>query len=711
MLYRCFRPFERHLERKPFLNLVYAAVEMGFWFVLACLFSMLSLEDTPDAKDGVFILNFLTVPLHLILFYTIHRHIYNYEYPKMLPHLMKNQETHPLLRLWVSLIGGHLLFLVLGYTLHWIAGVLMAFFVPFYFRNLLTRELPVEYVAGTKPILHFRVAEHYEYLKDPEDPGIFFGGVYLPTQEMTTHMKIVGGTRSGKTNILRLFMQSALPHALAGTRSRALIYDPKTEFAPLLAGMGIPENDIMILNPFDARGYAWDMAKDLTDDRDAESLAQILVPENPNAGSGRFFDDATRILLGAVAKLFMEVAPGRWTLRDLILACESIEIISILLENDPDLRADLRVVGSGDTAGNVMATVASVTRRGLKTVASYLHYHHSQGRTFTLQDWMSDRYILLLGCDRRSKATLQPLNQLLMTRVSQLLTSQRTDGYTFLILDELPELGSIGDIDRVAKLGASYQVCLCIAFQAYSDLEKIYGKETANSLIGQCDKSAYLRVLDAETAEWQARQIGQTKVRLKMKSYGAGFSMSGKESIGSDIYGVSEQQDKDYPFPQEFFTTIKRPDAKEKTGLTGVYRVSNFTFAHQLTSRFLSENMLPESPDVADFIEIEERLKLPRWTREDAERLNFAHILRGVRIERLEGTDLYHLLSHAELDRGFELAPIPLPGFLMEDGEDGGADGEGGDGEGGRSVEDDQDYNSGYPPPPLAPKPGRSPRR
>ncbi len=706
MFQKILRPFERKIERNPKLNLLYAAGEMTVWGLLTYGISWSSHDSIPEVKDTIPVFIGIVVAWHFFLFYLIHRHIFNYEYPMMAPHMMGWKETHPIIRLWSSMVGGQL-FLLSSFVEQWVMGVVACLIFPTLFVKFLTRELPVEYEAGTKPVLPYRAKEHFENVKHPRDPGIYFGGVALPTQELTTHMKVIGSTRSGKTNVLRLMMQGVLLRK----DTRALIYDPKTEFPSILAGMGISEEEMLILNPFDARAYAWDMAKDLTDDRDAEALAQILVPENPNAGAGRFFDDATRILIGAVAKLFMEYAPGRWTLRDLILACESIELISILLQNDPDLQADLKVAGAGETAGNVMATVASVTRRGLKTVAAYLHYHHERGRTFSLQDWMENYYVLLLGCDRRSKATLQPLNQLLLTRASQLLTSQRTDGYTFLILDELPELGKIGDIDRVAKLGASYKVCLSIAFQSYSDLKQIYGDNIANSLIGQCDKSAYLRVLDSETAEWQAKQIGQCKVKRKMKSYGAAYSASGKGAIAGQMTSLSEQQDKEYPFPPEYFLNLEKPDKDTRTGVGGVYKVGHFIYQHEITSQFLSKAMRPESAEVAEFIDIPERPKLPRWNKDDAERLDFVRVLQGVEIERLEGTDLHHLLSHSDLNQGPTLEPIPLPDFL--EGDDG-FEGNGSDtndrhDDDDSSLEEDQDYtnNPNYPPY----KPGHSPRR
>lgn len=701
------RAIERKVEKNPNLNFTYGAVELGIWFVLATLISLKS----ASIGTAAFFMGIVAI-YHAFLFYTVHRHTFNYAYPKMVPHLMRKGEPFPLRRLWIAMIAGHLAILFFT-AIHIAAGVIVGLVAPIYARKLLTREWPIEYEAGARPVSLFRVEEHFRDIKDPRDNGVFFGGVMLPTQDLTTHTKIVGTTRSGKTNVLRLMMQDALPHAFASTRARAFIYDPKSEFFPILAGMGIDPQDIKILNPLDARGYAWDLAKDFTTDPHAESLAGIIIPENPNAGSGRFFDDASRILITAIIKLFMEYAPAQWTLRDIILASESVELISVLMQNDPHLQADLKAVGQGETAGNVMATLASRTRTSLRTVAAYEHYHMSEGRTFTLNDWLNNQYILLLGNDRENKETLKAFNNLLTDRVSQLLTSRKTEGYTFVILDELPELGKVGNIERVAKLGASYGVCLTIAFQSWTDLKEIYGENTANSLIGQCDKSAYLRVLDDQTAEWEAKQIGRLKVKRKMKTSTAGISMSGKEAMADKMQTVSEQFDKDYVFQPEFFMYTPKPGLETAEGVTGVYRVGEFMYQHEISSQQLSLYMKPARSDIAEYDRIgDRRLKLPRWTRDDAERLNFSRILQGISIEQLEGTDLHQLLSHADLEPDMEFAPIPIPSFLEAGDNDAGNDASDVDGfdttgndADGRAVTENQPYH------PQQNRPGQSPRR
>ena len=180
-----------------------------------------------------------------------------------------------------------------------------------------------------------------------------------------------------------------------------MIHDPKTEFLPIIAGIGIPQSSVIILNPFDDRACAWDLAKDLTRDRDANELANILLPEKPGGqGSNEFFDKAARRILSGVTRFFMRSAPGAWTLRDLVLAAQHLELTTLLLSQDKKLKRSLQVLGSGDTVGNVMSTVAAYIGDGLETVAAHSDYHIRAGRKFTLSEWLEGSYILMLGSDR-----------------------------------------------------------------------------------------------------------------------------------------------------------------------------------------------------------------------------------------------------------------------------------------------------------------------
>ena len=76
---------------------------------------------------------------------------------------------------------------------------------------------------------------------------------------LSPHYLLIGTPGSGKTNLLKILMNSVLPDTEYGLRFRSLVYDPKTEFYPFLTRMGIPKEQIIVVNPFDARSSAWNL--------------------------------------------------------------------------------------------------------------------------------------------------------------------------------------------------------------------------------------------------------------------------------------------------------------------------------------------------------------------------------------------------------------------------------------------------------------------
>ena len=152
---------------------------------------------------------------------------------------------------------------------------------------------------------------------DPEKLTYLWGMTSLPCSDTPANFLVAGGIGSGKTITLRLLMQSALSPIGRGLDHRALVYDAKGTLAPILRGMGL-RCPLHVLNPFDRRGLAWDIAADVASPLAARQLAASLIPEDESAQP--FFGDAARDLLAAICLSFIKTAPGKWTLRDLLLA-------------------------------------------------------------------------------------------------------------------------------------------------------------------------------------------------------------------------------------------------------------------------------------------------------------------------------------------------------------------------------------------------------
>jgi type IV secretory pathway TraG/TraD family ATPase VirD4 len=608
------------LEREKLLNIQLTLAVAVVWFLLASLIGTLG-----GSGSNVGIV-FICASYHFLWGYAVVRHMFNYVLPKTIRLSVFTDWIRAYWRWYILGLAG--LLLLFGNVF---VGSVCSVILGAVATKKLTVPLRQEYLSGSRPMLFRWLNDDYSEKLSPGTKGIYFGGLILPFSEAHTHFRITGAAGSGKTNLLRLMMQSVLPKINAEDISRALIYDPKSEFLPIIAGMGINQKLIRILNPFDDRACAWDLAKDLTRDRDANELASILIPEKASSqGNTEFFDQASRRILSSITRFFIRSAPGAWTLRDLVLAAQHLELITILFSQDKRLKRSLLVLGSGETIGNVMSTVAARIGDGLETIAAHCDYHMREGRSFSLSDWLEESSIMILGADPESESTLQPLNQLIFTRASQMLLSRKGNkqdwGTTYMFLDELKSLGKVNKLDQIAEMGRSFGISLVIAFQSYSQIEHVYGEKVANSLIAQFDKSAYLRTKDKPTAQWSSEQIGDMKI--VWKSLNKSQTQGQVLLSGSQTQGFGEQRDSNPVARAEDFMNMPKPDKDSKQGIQGWYRIDNHVYEHEITSEYLERTLMPESSNVKRFNEVSmcaEELRL--WDEDDIYRLGIHQIL------------------------------------------------------------------------------------
>lgn len=356
---------------------------------------------------------------------------------------------------------------------------------------------------------------------------IVFGTERLTWDVADEHFLVVGATGGGKTTILRILMKSTL-EGPSYCPPRALVYDPKKEFLPLLQGLG-REDDVRILNPFDRRCAAWDMATDFPDPVSARQLATILVPEKQGGHeNSAFFDNATRDLLTAVIVTLAETAtPGKWEFRDALLGVLYPAYLEALLSHERSrdglvlgLNSRVKTVyldADAKTRDNIMASVQA--RLGLyEPVASVWAQALRSGearRRFSLLEWSDSQDILLLGNEELGRASIDGINRAIFGRAAEVLLSLPAKDQTpraertWIFLDELREAGRIEGIGRLLNKGRAAGVTLALAFQDVEGLRDVYGGQVAGEITGQCGTLAILRLSSPETAKWAASLFGE----------------------------------------------------------------------------------------------------------------------------------------------------------------------------------------------------------
>ncbi len=357
-------------------------------------------------------------------------------------------------------------------------------------------------------------------IKTPEPLKIAatpWGGTELPLACLDWHYLMLGTAGSGKTINVRLLMQAVLASEPGRLSSRAVIYDAKREFYPLLRGMDVPDDAIAILNPADSRSVPWDIAGDIETKDDARNIAIALVPDPAKeTHQNKFFVEAVQALLTAVLFLLHRRSPKKWTLNDVLQALNTPTTIRDFLKGDPDGWGTYQryFTGAKETVGGIISTLDT---RIISPYESIARVWARSGKPIGLKEWANDPKptVLLLGTDE-NRAAVDRINQAMFTRIVQLITAKAEDpqdpdhsrDLTWFFLDELRFAGELPLLGNLISLARSKGARVVLASQDIDGLYEAYGPHKADELLGLCGNVAVFRLISPKTRDWAARLFG-----------------------------------------------------------------------------------------------------------------------------------------------------------------------------------------------------------
>lgn len=390
-------------------------------------------------------------------------------------------------------------------------------------------------------------------------PKHVWGGFPIPALTLGPHYLVIGVSESGKTLVLRMLMNSALPDGNGGLRARAIIYDPKRDFYPLLIGMGIAPEHISIFQPFDARCAVWDIAADVTTRDQAEEIAAILIPINREEKQP-FFSDASRALTAGVMTAFHVHAPGNWTLNDLLEAMSTPDRLKSVLSTTDDGRDLLQkyFTDARDTQSNVISTID--TKLGVYRTIARLWTRTT--RRVSLGDWYSGTGVILLGTHTQNQVAFAALNRAIFKRATQLILGRVEEDppdHTWIILDEARDAGELDGLRDLLTGSRSKGGHVVLGFQDLDGFRVVYDR-AAEELVGQCDNVAVLRLNSTATQKWASDYFGEYEYYAESfgATHGPTPGTSTQRSLSRSVLVL----------PQEFRNF---PPTKPHLGLTGVF--------------------------------------------------------------------------------------------------------------------------------------------
>jgi type IV secretory pathway TraG/TraD family ATPase VirD4 len=311
-------------------------------------------------------------------------------------------------------------------------------------------------------------------------------------------------------------------------KERSIIHDAKGDILACA-----PIGRILLVAPHDARGWNWDIGRDVTNAQGAREVADKLVPSGSELES-MWSNGAKAILSGAIEALQRERKTD-WGWADLF---------QFVFKTPKELRAALEAARAPSTrlieldddgAANrtTLSLMLTLWVAALSTMRPLAQAEAStKERRFSVNDWLSDQ------CSLPRTIILQHNAEypLLSTAISALLVDvvcgkllspsapKRDHPWLHLILDEFPVLGRLQQFPKLLNVGREKGAAAIVATQDWEQILKLYQQHDAATLEARFKIKVVCRLGISETrdrvvSKYAGRRTIETWVVVKKDKF------------------------------------------------------------------------------------------------------------------------------------------------------------------------------------------------
>jgi type IV secretory pathway TraG/TraD family ATPase VirD4 len=376
----------------------------------------------------------------------------------------------------------------------------------------------------------------------------------MPVRHADKHFFVCGTTGSGKTTLIRLFLQSIAPRLRSGLNEQIVLFDPKGDILPILSGLGFGDEsgEVWVMNPFDARSCQWDMAGATRNPALARYLATLLIPEEKNS-TAPFFWQAAREIVCAVVNALNEIAGADWTFRDLLCAFDDQRHVSAVCRRHTrsELKARMFFEDEKHSPG-VFSTITSKIAQ-FETVAA-LWESNPRKRVFSVERFLDKPGILVLGHDDTHKHSIAPLNALVMRALTDeiLRRGNHPGPRHWFVLDEFPAMEKAEFIGDLLNRGRSKGASVLLGAQGVEGITEHHGENGFEQIVGNCGNKVFLRAGSPKTAKWMESYFGN----VRSTETGSNISHNKDGSTTGESWATQDRPQ----FNSSFFTSLPYPE-------------------------------------------------------------------------------------------------------------------------------------------------------
>ena len=361
-------------------------------------------------------------------------------------------------------------------------------------------------ILGTKKIRggDFVLAEELAgILYSKKMASVFkIGKLPLVKDTETQHILITGTTGSGKTNMLNAFLPQ-----IRCQKQRAIVFDVTGDFVKRYFN---PETDIL-LNPFEADTAHWLPWNDCHADFEYDALAAAFI--DGEGFSDKYWEEAAQKVL---SEAFQKERDSK-SLTSLLHLIAKAPFDEFCAHFADTFAAGLVSKEAEKGTASVRATLLNKIER-----LKYLKDHGN----FSIKEWVNNgQGWLFITAPPNQRDTLRPLVSAWIDIAIKGLMERPTDHGNqkmWFILDELPALQKIPSLKRGLAEGRKYGACFVAGIQNISQLEEIYGRAGASSLLDMFNSRFFFAVNDQQIAEYASRSLGMQEVKETQESLSYG---------------------------------------------------------------------------------------------------------------------------------------------------------------------------------------------
>lgn len=399
-----------------------------------------------------------------------------------------------------------------------------------------------------------------EYAKKPI-PNLRIGDTLIPREMETSHLLVLGATRTGKgvllNQLIRQINERKITH---GTNEKIIHYDLKGEF---VSKHYEPGRDI-IFYPYDKRSIGWNVFNEIETYPDFDTVAKSLYTSTDTRDEYWYNCARDVFRMGLVYLKRRGLTNNRELWR---FFSQNLDNLKKCLEALPlEERAAIKHIEKSDT--NQAATILSIVQERIQ----FFRYLVDVDGDFSLRRYIRDekdcRNLFLLNVVNYAEIFKPLMTFAVDTIIRETLSlPDKLERRVFFILDEIGSLYRLNSLLDLLTVGASKGGSLICANQDIGRIEETYGRSNAKTFFNNFNTDIILRVNEPETADFLSKAFGERHVVKRMETRAMSPSKYG------DSKSFSEQEKTERIFLSSEFQSLPNLEAIIKISNYGISKI------------------------------------------------------------------------------------------------------------------------------------------